>query len=273
VPANSPIQFMQFAIEKDEKERLLSPNKPHTLAQSFSQPLVPCTLFNAMIAPLTGFAIKGITWYQGEADAEEASLYARLFPRMITDWRHKWGQTVLPFLFVQLPGFETTSNCIPTKDAWAQLRDAQAQALRLPDTSMIVTIDQGEAHELHPKKKDVVAHRLALATLEKAYGGAHFAGPGFERVSQRNDKIFCQFGNSAGLHAKGSPQVKGFDICDNDRVYRPVAARIESGQVVLESKGRRTVAVRYAWANFPVGNLYNAQDLPAAPFCVDLLKK
>lgn len=272
VEPNSPAKFMEFAIDKDQKERATSPNKPHDLASKFSQPLVPFSLFNAMIAPVTHYSIKGIAWYQGEADAEEASVYARLFPLFINDWRKQFHAPLLPFLFVQLPNFEVTKYCIPTKGAWAALREAQASALTLPATAMTVTIEQGDAHQLHPKKKDVVAHRLALTALEKVYkrAGVQSSGPVFQRLSGKGATLTCQFEHAKGLNFKGS-RGSGFEISGSDGKYFAADVTIKNGNVMLSSKSvAKPVAVKYGWANNTSCNLYNGTGLPAAPFRASL---
>jgi len=267
VQPNSPAQYMQFAIEEEDKSRIASPERSHSLAAKFDQPLVPGTLFNAMIAPLTGFTIKGIAWYQGEADAEDSASYKKLFPLLIGDWRQRFKEGKIPFLFVQLPNFETAKGCTPTKNAWAQLRDAQSQSLRLENTAMVVAIDLGEAHDLHPKIKDVVAHRLALLAQEKAYGRAHFSGPIFANAKVQDGSIICSFQSATGLHPKYG-ELEGFEICGADRKYQPAAAKVVNDQVVVQSpKVVSPIAVRYAWANNPRCNLYNGLNLPTAPFC------
>jgi sialate O-acetylesterase len=268
VKPNTPASFMQYAIDKNRKERLLSSQKDKSISLNLGQPLVPCTLFNAMINPFIRFQIKGIAWYQGEADAEEAPLYDKLFPAMIVDWRRKWKQENLPFLFVQLPNFEIDSYCKPTKDAWARFRDVQAKALKVHDTAMILAIDQGDAHDLHPPNKTIVAKRLSQAALQLAYKkkGYEVVGPCLVKIQRDQNKLICNFKNASGLHSKNRQPV-GFEICSGDGKFIPATAAIKGQNIVLSNpQVRLPVAARYAWANNPQGNVYNNYDLPAMPF-------
>jgi sialate O-acetylesterase len=268
VKPNSPPFFMRYELDKDWKERPLPGRSSQPIYQRFGQPLVPCTLFNTMVNPFLAYQVKGIAWYQGEADAEEALLYDKLFPAMILDLRRKWNQPNLPFLFVQLPNFEIDSYCKPSKDAWARFRDVQTHATKLPNTAMTVAIDQGEAHSLHPPNKTIVAKRLSAAALQLAYKkkGYESAGPSIAGIQREPHLLICKFKNAEGLRSKaGSPA--GFEICGSDGKFVPASAVIKGKNVILSNSNVSTpVAARYAWANNPQDNVYNNYDLPAVPF-------
>lgn len=268
VKPNSPQFFMRYDLDKDWKERPLPGRHSKPIYQRFGEPIVPCTLFNTMVNPFTRYQIKGIAWYQGEADAEDAPLYNKLFPLMISDLRKKWNEPNLPFLFVQLPNFEIDSYCKPSKDAWAKFRDVQTNATKLHDTAMTVAIDQGEAHNLHPPNKTVVATRLSQAALQLAYKkkGFESAGPSTTGLQREPHVLICKFKNADGLCSKNGPPT-GFEICGPDGKFVPATAVIKGQNVFLSnSKVSSPIAARYAWANNPRGNVYNNYDLPAVPF-------
>ena len=268
VKPNSPESFMQTALDKDWKDWPYPARHMQVIFQKFGQPLVPCTIFNAMVYPFIKYQIKGIAWYQGEADTEDATIYDKLFPAMISDLRTKWNQKNLPFLFVQLPNFENDAYCKPTKDAWAKFRDVQTNATKVHDTAMVVAIDQGETHNLHPANKTIVAKRLSQAALQLVYKqkGYESAGPSLDRLQREPHVLICKFKNADGLHAKNGPPV-GFEICAQDRNFVPAIAVIKGQNVTLSNiKVPSPVAARYAWANDPRGNVYNNYDLPAVPF-------
>lgn len=268
VKPNTPAAFMQFAIAKNQRERQSIASAGAPIAQNMGQPLVPCSLFNAMVAPFTKFQIRGVAWYQGEADAEEATLYEKLFPAMIADWRKRWNQANLTFLFVQLPNFENDSFCKPSKDAWAKFRDVQARCRSVHDTAMVVAIDQGEAHNLHPPAKTVVAKRLSAAALKIVYKkkGYEAAGPSLLSLQRSGSKLICKFRDADGLHTK-SGQPEGFELSGSDGKFLPATAVIVGQTLVLSNPTiSLPKAARYAWANNPRGNIYNHCELPAVPF-------
>lgn len=234
-------------------------------------PWTPGGLFNGMIAPLTPFAIRGVIWYQGESNAGRAYQYRRLFPTLIQDWRRAWGRGDFPFLFVQLANFMKTLP-EPSESAWAELREAQSMALSLPKTGMAVAIDIGEADDIHPKNKQEVGRRLALAALAIAYGkDVVYSGPLYESMSIEGNRIRLRFKHvDGGLVAKDGEGLKGFAIAGEDRKFVWAEARIEGDTVVVSSpQVPNPVAVRYAWADNPVCNLYNRAGLPASPFRTD----
>ena len=229
-----------------------------------------CTLFNGMIHPLIPFALRGVIWYQGESNAGAPAAYSELFSGMITGWRAAWGEGDFPFAFVQLPNFMARQQAPIERGSWAEIREAQAQALRLPNTAMAVTTDIGEAALLHPLNKQDVAKRLALAMLATVYGKElAYSGPVYRAMKIEGPAIRVQFDFARGLMAKGD-RPHGFAIAGADKVFHAAQARIAGNSVIVSSPAVPSpLAVRYNWANNPVGTLANAAGLPAAPFRTD----
>ncbi len=238
----------------------------------------PCGLFNAMIAPLIPYAVRGAIWYQGESNAQRATQYRTLFPTMISDWRRHWHREAapqsgppFPFLFVQLANFRHVQP-VPSEGGWAELREAQTLALKLPDTGMAVAIDVGEANDIHPKNKQDVGLRLALSALTNAYhvAGIVSSGPLFREARSEGGGMRIHFRHTDGGLVAHGPELKGFAMAGADRVFVWAKARIEGDSIVVESPGvPRPESVRYAWADNPIGNLYNGAGLPASPFRTD----
>lgn len=229
-------------------------------------------LYNAMIHPLIPYAIQGAIWYQGESNAGRAYQYRTLFPAMIEDWRDRWGQGPFPFVFVQLANFKERRPD-PQESDWAELREAQLMTLqKLPNTGMAVTIDIGEAEDIHPKNKQDVGKRLALWALVLAHGStvAH-SGPIYESMFAEGNKVYLTFRHAqAGLVAEGGGALKGFAVAGADRHFHWADAEIDGNTVIVSSpKVERPVAVRYAWADNPECNLFNRDGLPASPFRTD----
>lgn len=228
----------------------------------------PASLYHGMIHPLQPFALRGVLWYQGEANGERGAEYRSLFPSMIRQWRADFGQGDLPFGFVQLANFERPVD--KSGQQWAFLREAQGAALGLPATGMVVTIDIGDLQSIHPKNKQEVGRRLAL------WAGVHllgeqqaFSGPRFAGMEIEGAQLRLRFSEAQGLRSAG-PAPTGFEVAGTDRRFVSAAARIEAGTVVLTAPGvSAPVAARYAWRNAPEANLYNADGLPAAPFRTD----
>ncbi|MBN9385796.1 MAG: sialate O-acetylesterase [Chitinophagaceae bacterium] len=238
-------------------------------AGSFTAQNQPAALYNAMLAPLTVYTIKGFLWYQGEANTGRAAEYARLQPAMIADWRSKWKEGDIPFLFVQLPGFGDYSY-LPSESAWAGLREAQAKSLSVPNTAMAAAIDLGEWNDLHPDRKKEVGDRLALAACKMAYGGNVVgSGPICRSFTTEEHKIILRFDDTgSGLVTNDGEDPQEFAIAGADKRFVWANARIEDGKVIVWSdEVKDPKYVRYAWADDPVNpNLYNKEGLPAAPF-------
>ena len=222
-----------------------------------------------MIAPLVPFAIRGAIWYQGESNAGRAYQYRTLFPIMIRDWRRAWG-SAFPFYFVQLANWRAR-KAEPDESDWAELREAQLMTLREPNTGMAVTIDIGDADDLHPPNKLDVGRRLAAWALAGTYARKVTpSGPLYDRYTIEGDRIRIHFKYGAGLKTLDGGPLKSFAIAGEDRRFVWADARIEGNTVVVSSaKILKPVAVRYAWANNPIANLYNRAGLPASPFRTD----
>jgi sialate O-acetylesterase len=254
--------------KREEREPPKAPVKPFPPAYS---PWSPSGLYNAMIAPLIPYAIRGVIWYQGESNAGRAYEYRILFPTMIASWRANWGQGDFPFLFVQLAPFMKIEPQ-PSESAWAELREAQLLTLKAsPNTAMAVVTDLGDENDIHPKQKAPVGERLALAARALAYGEKIvYSGPLYASMKVEDNRIILRFRHTgSGLVARGG-RLQGFTICGEDHTFVHAEAEIQGNTVVVHSpQVPFPVAVRYGWANYPVVNLYNKEGLPASPFRTD----
>lgn len=233
----------------------------------------PTALYNAMISPLTNFAIKGMLWYQGETNTGNAGQYEKLLPVLIKDWRNKWKQGDIPFLFVQLPNF-MEANYLPSESQWARLRESQLNALSVPNTGMAVAIDLGEWNDIHPDNKKDVGDRLALAALKVAYGEKDIvsSGPIFKSASVEGNKITIDFLHTgSGLITNDGEEPTQFAIAGADKKFVWAKTKIEGDKVVVwHNEIPEPIYVRYAWADNPdSANLYNKDGLPASPFRTD----
>lgn len=227
-------------------------------------------LYNAMINPLVPYSIKGAIWYQGCSNEERAYQYRDLMTLMIEDWRKAWGYE-FPFYITQLSSF-TDYQTAPCESSWAELREAQSIAARVTaNTGIAVTIDIGDAKDIHPKNKQEVGRRLALQAFNKTYGmPVECSGPVYEGYEVSGNVIRIRFSSvGKGLVAKGG-KLEGFAVAGADRKFYWADAKIAGDCIELTCKDvERPIAVRYAWANNPVGNLFNAAGLPASPFRTD----
>jgi sialate O-acetylesterase len=230
----------------------------------------PTTLYNAMIAPLTPFAIRGAIWYQGESNASRAFQYRTLFPSLIRDWRRAWGIGNFPFDFVQLANYMARRDQ-PGDSEWAELREAQAMALAMPNTGMATAVDIGVADDIHPLNKQGVGRRLALVALSRNYGRAiEFSGPVYRSHKVKGAKVRLRFAHAAGLAVRDGGALKGFAVAGDDRRFVWAQAQIDGDSVVVWSDAvAKPVAVRYGWADNPDADLVNGAGLPAPPFRTD----
>jgi sialate O-acetylesterase len=240
-----------------------------------------------MLKPIVGYGVKGVIWYQGEANTESyggavhsilgnypAFAYRKLLPALISNWRQLWNQDDLPFYFVQLPNTSTHHKPTgqPEKSAWAVLRESQLLTWKtVPHTGMIVTIDLGSG-DLHPPNKKPFGERMALVALADSYGQKiDFSGPVYDSMVVEENKIRLKFNDAdSGLVAKNGP-LKEFAIAGADRKFVWADATVDGDTVVVSSPDIASpVAVRYGWADNPTDcNLYNQEDLPASPFRTD----
>ena len=241
----------------------------------------PAALFHGMIAPLIPCAMRGVIWYQGESNARSASDYQKLFPALIRGWREAWAMPPpfrpgapggdFPFLFVQLAAYGGKPKQ-PVENGWANLREAQAMALKLPNTGMAVAIDIGDAKRIHPPNKQEVGRRLGLLARAIAYHEhIEASGPQYQSMRVEGDKIHLAFEYSGGgLMVKGGGSLTGFAIAGEDVKWHPAHAGIAGSEVIVTSPhAPRPLAVRYGWANNPDCNLLNKAGLPASPFRTD----
>lgn len=222
----------------------------------------PGALHHGMIAPLQPFALRGVIWYQGEANSGRPAAYEKLLPAMIADWRGVWGAS-MPFLFVQLAPFKSTHPAF---------REAQHRIWKSTSrTAMVVTTDVGDAGDIHPVRKRPVGERLALAARALAYGESLVSsGPVYRGMQVEDGRVVVSFDSCGGGLVARDGELGGFFIAGEDGKFVPARAVIQGNQVQVSAAAvPKPVAVRYGWAQVPVGNLYNAEGLPAAPFRSD----
>jgi sialate O-acetylesterase len=253
--------------------------QPTNNAKAPRPPWKPAELYNGMIAPLIPYAIKGAIWYQGESNAGRAQQYRSLFTDMIRNWRNDWGQGDFAFLEVQLAPFDKGKKRpleaiseTPVESDWAELREAQMLATKsLPNVGLAVITDVGEKDDIHPKKKEPVGTRLALAARGIAYSEKiEYSGPAYKSMKVKGDKAIISFDHaSSGLEARGG-ELQGFAVCGDDKKFVWAKAEIDGDKVVVSSpQVTKPIAVRYGWADYPVVNLWNKAGLPASPFRTD----
>ena len=239
----------------------------------------PAELYNGMIAPLLKYPIKGAIWYQGESNAGRAKQYRSLITDMIKNWRQDWNVGNFTFLQVQLAPFDRSKKrtleqitATPVESDWAELREAQTLATEwIPNVGMAVITDVGEKDDIHPKQKEVVGARLALAARSIAYGQKIVAsGPKFKAVTVNQGKAEISFSSTGkGLEARGG-DLNGFAVAGPDGKFVWAKAEIAGDKVIVSNpQVTHPMSVRYGWADFPVVNLYNKDGLPALPFRTD----
>ena len=243
----------QWLHPKQTPGKKPEPERPHE---------APACLFNGMIHPIAGYAIRGAVWYQGETNTAYGEHYRRVLGALITSWRDAWGQGDFPVLVVQLPNFKNTRF-------WPITREAQAQVAReLPNVGLAVTIDVGESDNIHPKEKLTVGKRLALVAEKMTYGmDVPSSGPTFKSMQIDGNRAVIHFDHlHGGLVAKDN-DVQGFEIAGDDGKFVPATAKIDGQTVVVSAEGVASPkTVRYGWQNDPKCTLYNVADLPAPPF-------
>lgn len=232
----------------------------------------PTALYNAMLAPVTNYTIKGFLWYQGESNTGRAEEYTKLQPAMVTDWRRLWQQGDLPFLYVQLPNF-MDANYLPSESQWAEFRFAQFKCLSVPNSAMAVAIDLGEWNDLHPDRKKDVGDRLALAARKLAYGeDIVYSGPLYKSSTIEGNKIVVSFDHTgSGIVTSDGEELRYFSIAGSDKRFVWAKAKIEGNKIIVWNDDiSNPKYVRYAWADNPdQANLYNKEGLPASPFTTE----
>lgn len=230
----------------------------------------PSVLFNGMTAPLLGYTIRGYIWYQGESNVSRHVEFRSLFPAFISSIRKRWGIGDFPFLFVQLSSYNPSLK-EPEASNWAELRDAQSGALKLPNTAMAVSYDVGDLADIHPQHKKEPGERLAAAALNTVYhtGNGIYAGPTFSKYTIRDKKrIIIHFNHAGKSLVSKTPQLKGFEISYDGTVFFPAAAVISGRQVSIACTAVPKL-IRYAWGNAPIqASLMNSEGFPAVPFRV-----
>ncbi|RPD41249.1 sialate O-acetylesterase [Chitinophaga barathri] len=234
----------------------------------------PSVLYNGMVHPFGRLNIKGVIWYQGEANANTGYEYRYALPLLINDWRNLFKNGEMPLYFVQLTSFNANNGNSNNGSAWAEIRESQAAALRVSHTGMAVTIDVGDAKDIHPRNKKDVGERLAALALRDTYGKMVMAsGPVYQSSVTEGDRVRIFFSSmGAGLAIQsGSTVLSGFEIAGDDRTFYPAEAFIDGAQVTVRcSQVAKPVAVRYAWADDAGNaNLCNKEGWPARPFRTD----
>ena len=267
LPGNTPMASIDLAGEWHYKATTPLAKLPPIPSNPINNPNVVTVLYNAMIAPLRPFPIKGVIWYQGESNDDSnqrARQYRTLFPLLINDWRQHWGIGKFPFLFVQIA---------PYNQMTPEIREAQLLTLKkVQNTGMVVLTDVGDADNIHPADKQTVGARLALAARALAYHEkVEFSGPLFQSMKIKGHQVSLRFTHvDGGLVAKGGP-LKGFTIAGTDKRFVPAQAKIAGDTIVVTSdQVSAPVAVRFGWSNVPDVNLYNQAGLPASPFRTDM---
>jgi sialate O-acetylesterase len=258
--------------DKAKAEQKPAPRQPASPMQWLSGNARPGNIFGGVVYPTLGYGIKGVIWYQGESNAGRAWEYAELFPFMIEQWRKEWNQGDFPFYWVQLADF-MAEKAQPGESGWAELRESQSKTLKLPKTGQAVIIDVGEGKDIHPRDKHTVASRLVRWALVKDYGLQFpYRSPEFKSLEINGDKAlvtFDCFGSS--LRPFDVEEVRGFAVCGEDKVWHWAkgALRGKDKVEVWADQVTNPIAVRYAWADNPVCNLFSNDGLPATPFRTD----
>lgn len=252
------------------KDELRSPRNPNPAADQHN----PYVLWNGMVAPLVPYTIRGALWYQGESNGPTATIYKDIMETLITDWRTQWQQGNFPFIYVQLANHQNLVTAPVKEDPMVTVRDAQLKNLSIPNTAMVVAIDNADPADIaniHPKNKQEIGKRLALAALGLVYNEKiTYSGPLPDKMVIEGNKARVQFKNAGeGLMTKGE-KLTGFAVAGADKKFVAADAVIDGKTVVVSSpEVPAPVAVRYGWSKNPPVNLYNKAGLPASPFKTD----
>jgi sialate O-acetylesterase len=252
------------------------PNRPRKQVHPHAWQNYPANLYNAMVHPLIPFTLRGAIWYQGEGNThslEEAVLYRDLLEVLTSSWREDW-EVEFPLYAVQLPNFRKPQSDPVQDSAWPFIRESFMKFHKeVPNAGMAITIDVGEADDIHPANKQAVGYRLAQLALARTYGFDRVAGgPVYKGMKRRSNKVILRFDDvGSGLVSKDGQPLRTFAIAGADRQFVHAEAAIEGNTVVVSAPGvKKPVAVRYAWADNPEGcNLFNQEGFPASPFRTD----
>ncbi|WP_119793355.1 sialate O-acetylesterase [Flavobacterium anhuiense] len=232
----------------------------------------PSLLYNAMVNPLVPYGIQGVLWYQGEANVWRAAEYKKSFPLMINDWRTKFKQGNFPFYFVQLSTFDEFGGNSEKGSRWAELREAQSETLKVPNTGMAVTTDIGNAKDIHPTNKQDIGLRLAAIAMNNIYGKKQVhSGPTYKSQEIKGNQIVLTFDNIGSGLSTPNNELKGFEIAGADKVFHSAKAIIKDNKVIVSSdQVQNPVAVHYGWADDDTAiNLFNKEKFPVSPFRTD----
>jgi sialate O-acetylesterase len=227
----------------------------------------PTALFNGMITPLVPFALRGVVWYQGEANTNDPGLYRQLFPLMIQDWRRAFRLPGMPFYYVQIAPYEYGPST-PSQ----YLREAQLLTLSVKNTGMAVTLDIGNAKNIHPANKQEVGRRLAGCALAKTYGRkVVYLGPLLKSFKKHRDSIELVFEHTgSGLVVRDGTKGNEFQIAADDRVFKDAQVVVRGKRLIVSHpEVKNPQAVRYAFTNTPGATLFNGEGLPASSFRTD----
>ena len=264
----------EAAVEAARAAGEKGPNRPRRPQDRMTDQHRPGNLWNARVLPVAPFPVRGVIWYQGESNASRALQYRTLFPTLISEWRLLWGRE-LPFYWVQLADFHEEKAFDPEAE-WPALREAQTMTqYLLPATGQAVIIDIGEGRNIHPQEKEEVGRRLARWALNRDYGftSLAFRSPEFAGMQQDGDKLLVKFSFvGEGLRARDTQSVHGFVIKDETGNWTLVEGEVTGPDTVtLQLPSELPVlALRYAWADNPVCNLFSKEGLPATPFRTDV---
>ncbi len=226
----------------------------------------PAGLFNGKVVNLVPYTLRGMLWYQGEGNAGNPGLYHKQLSQLVTSWRTLWNDEV-PFAWVQLPNFTSRG------EGWPRVRESMMKTLELPKTGMAITIDIGDAKDIHPKNKQDVGKRLSFWALGTVYGKdvAAISGPLPAGSTIGGDAITVSFKHAnGGLKSMNGGALTGFQIAGEDKQWKAAEAKIVGETVVVRSaEVAKPAAVRYAWKDWPEYSLANGAGLPASPFRTD----
>jgi sialate O-acetylesterase len=266
---------VQAWISKEVMSTFDPLNNIDELLQKNKTSSTPTALFNSMLNPLIPYTIKGVLWYQGEANRGKPDMYKKLFPAMVADWRKRWNIGDFPIYYTQIAPYKYDGNKLPPgKISSAFIREAQLECLNLiPNSGIAITLDIGSKESIHPPKKKEVADRLLYNALNKTYNfkTVDYLGPMYDAMEIKNGGISLKFKNAENGIFSYDEELLGFEIAGEDKVFYPAKATIEARKTVLvkSDKVPNPVAVRYGWDNWMVGSLFGTNLLPASSFRTD----